>query len=113
MKELYETAEKAKALFGTNDSTHIFGNWVKWYHDGIPDGPEEVRNRVRKEYAVKGHCIGCTAMSGCFFIDGVKTFPPHPHHPNCHCKKLKESPNDVRVLCPIEKIKGYIFFRGL
>lgn len=48
MRELNEAAEKAKVLFGANDFTSISGNWVKWYHEGIPDGPEEDREKARQ-----------------------------------------------------------------
>ncbi len=109
MRELNEVAERAQALFGVNESAPISGNWGKWYHEGIPDGPEEYRDRVRKEYENNDHCIECTGLSGCYFINGVKTFPIYPHHPNCHCEKRNEIPNTVTADCKIEKFIGYIF----
>ncbi len=48
MRELNEVAERAQALFGVNESAPISGNWAKWYHEGIPDGPEEDRDRVSR-----------------------------------------------------------------
>lgn len=109
MKELNEAAEKAQALFGINESTSIPGNWAKWYHDGIPDEPEDERDKARKFAAIQGHCKECTGLSGCFFIDGPKTFPTYPHHPNCHCEKQDTSPNSVIADCDIRKFTGYIF----
>ncbi len=109
MRELNEAAAKAMALFGANKSMPISGNWVKWYHEGIPDEPEDEREKTRNFVATQGHCKECTALSGCYFIDGVKTFPIYPHHPNCHCEKQDKSPDSVVADCKIEKFTAYIF----
>ncbi len=52
-----------QALFVANDSTLISSNWAKWYHEGIPDGPDNTRDEKRKLAATQGHCLDCTAMS--------------------------------------------------
>ena len=109
MKELNDAAEQIKLLFGTDDESPVSGDWAQWYHEGIPDEPEKVRENKRRESATKGHCLDCTAMSGCYFIDGEKTFPKYPHHPNCHCKKFKKSPHAVTAFCNLDKFTGYSF----
>ena len=109
MIELKEAAKRAEELFGVNTALPVFGNWAKWYHEGIPDGPADVRENERKKAKTQGHCLKCTAMSGCYFIDGTKTFPMYPHHPHCHCEKQHISPQTVTANCRIEKFKGYIF----
>lgn len=107
MKELNEAAEKAKNLFP--DSTPVSGNWIKWYHWGIPDEEGEEREKVREKAAVSNHCKPCTAMSGCYFIDTEKTCPANPHHTNCHCEKLSLNPPAVDAVCDIKKFTNYIF----
>ena len=109
MRELNEAAEQAQALSGAYDFTPISSNWAKWFHEGIPDGPENVREERRNFAAIQGHCLKCTSMSGCFFIEGAKTFPTYPHHLNCHCQKQNIAPNNVIADCKIEKFTGYIF----
>lgn len=71
--------------------------------------PKKTEKKQDNFAATQRHCKECTAMSGCFFIDGVKTFPPYPHHSNCHCKKLKENPQSVTAFCKISKFIGYAF----
>lgn len=108
MKELNEVAQKAKGLF-ESANRKVSGNWAKWYHYGIPDFPEEEREKRREEFAKFGHCKECTSMSGCYFIDGEKTFPTYPHHPHCHCEKIPESPSSISALCEIRKFSEYAF----
>ena len=109
MKELNEAAKKAEALYGINDSMPISDKWAKWYHYGIPDFPEDGREIARQFAATQWHCLDCTSMSGCFFIDEANTFPKYPHHPNCHCKKLMESPQSVIAFSNIDKFISYAF----
>lgn len=109
MKELNEVAEQIKLLFGTTDESPVSGDWAMWYHEGIPDGPEEVREEKRRKAATEGHCLDCTSMSGCYFIDGEKTFPKYPHHDNCHCKKFKRKPVTVKAGFVTDKFRGYVF----
>ncbi len=109
MKEFQEAARQAQALFGANDPTPLSGNWAKWYHKGIPDGPALSRAAVRATAKLLGHCLKCTALSGCYFINGSNTFPKHPHHNYCHCEKQNICPNSVIADCKIEKFTRYIF----
>ena len=60
MTELNKSAEQAQEFFDTNNLMPIPGKWVKWYHEGIPDGPEDLREKVRKAYSVNRHCLDCT-----------------------------------------------------
>ncbi len=108
MKDLNEAAQKAKELFESSVQP-VSGNWAKWEHYGIPDFPEEKRKTTRDEYAEYGHCKECTAMSGCYFIDGEKTFPTYPHHPHCHCEKSPDNPNSVIAFCNLDKFTAYAF----
>ncbi len=107
LRELKAVAEKAKSLF--IDSPTVSGNWAKWYHEGIPDEEGEKREKVREKAAILNHCMPCTAISGCYFIDTEKTCPINPHHPNCHCKKLFLKPTVVTAVCDIRKFTNYIF----
>ena len=109
MKELQEAAQQAQALFGISNVAPLPGNWVKWYHEGIPDGPKDARDAKRTAMALWGHCLECTSMSGCYFIDGTNTCPKHPHHNFCHCEKQDTGPITVTATCAIEKFTGYIF----
>ncbi len=104
-----ELFEKAKLFFDTDSILPLSGNWAKWFHSGIPDEPENVRIEKRKEAAMQGHCLECTSMSGCYFTNGERTFPKYPHHPKCHCKKLKENPVSVVSNCVIDKFTKFIF----
>ncbi len=113
MRELNEAAKKAMALFGANGSVPITGNWVKWYHKGIPDEPTQERLFKRQQALRQGHCFNCTALSGCYFIDGDKTCPAYPQHPNCDCEKQSKSPLKIEAICEIEKFASYILKNGL
>lgn len=107
MRELREAAEKAKRLF--YDSPTVSGDWVKWYHEGIPDEEGEDREKARETAETTNHCKPCTSISGCFFIDTEKTCPINPHHLHCHCKKLSLKPTAVTAICDIRKFTNYIF----
>ena len=109
MKELNDAAEQIKLLFGTTDEAPISGDWAMWYHEGIPDGPIKERDKRVMEAATEGHCVHCTSMSDCYFIDGEKTFPKYPHHDNCHCKKFKKKPVTVIAGFLTDKFRGYVF----
>ncbi|MCH5158673.1 MAG: hypothetical protein J1F33_05715 [Clostridiales bacterium] len=109
MEELNAAAEQTKLLFGTTDEAPVSGDWAQWYHEGIPDGPEDVREDKRRKAATEGHCLDCTTMSGCYFIDGEKTFPKYPHHDNCHCKKIRKNPTAVEAGFLSNKFRDYVF----
>lgn len=104
MRELEEARQKALKLFSTSS------NWIQWLHPGIPDQPESYRLLTRILAVAFGHCVNCTALSGCYFIDEVPTkCPQYPLHENCHCEKKQANIPAIVASCPLEKFTGYIF----
>jgi len=49
--------------------------WIEWVHPGIPNSPEIARWLARIFAMIFGHCLNCTALSGCkrYFIAYFKT----------------------------------------
>lgn len=106
MKSIDNAESKSKSLINLGFS----GSWVKWFHAGIPDEPEVVRQAVRVAAVIQGHCLACTGISGCYFMNiNEKKCPKHPHHSYCHCKKQLAVTPFVKAFCDIRKFTEYIF----
>lgn len=65
MKSIEDAGTKAKLMFDSDSPD----GWVKWFHVGIPDEPEWQRQIARAVAMIFGHCMECTALSGCYFKD--------------------------------------------
>ena len=104
-KSIEEAGKEAQLFFKTNSS----GDWVKWYHEGIPDEPVWRRETVRTAEALLGHCLKCTAISGCYFINNKLKYPKHPQHENCHCLTINMNAPNAVAGRDINKFIGYIF----
>lgn len=89
----------------------IYNNWIEWDHFLIPNKPEWLREIVRNLMVLLSHCLNCTALDGCYLLDGNK--PNQPLHENCDCKKINVGFSKVKVNataeCAIEKFTQYIF----
>lgn len=85
------------------------GKWVKFYHPDIPDAPKELRETMRMLAASSGHCLECTALSGCYFIDEEGKRPDNPLHYVCHCGLRQASAPIAGALCPLECFTDYIY----
>ncbi len=87
--------------------------FVKWVHLGVPDEPKEVRDSKRKLLARFGHCLKCTALSGCLFVKfnrpGKEDSQEGLLHDNCHCFFINISNPKIQANCPIDKFTNYIF----
>lgn len=105
MNSLDDAGKKAKLLFQSGNSD----GWIKWFHADIPDEPEWKREIVRAIAALFGHCMECTALSGCYFKDDISRCPEHPRHTNCDCKKINTAAPRAVAYCDINKFIGYIF----
>lgn len=105
MKSINDAGEKAKLMFESSNAD----GWIKWFHSGIPDEPEWQRKIVRAIAALFGHCMECTALSGCYFKDDILRCPEHPRHTNCDCEKINTRAPRAVAYCDINKFTGYIF----
>lgn len=106
MKSIEEAGTKAKLMFDSDSPD----KWVKWFHAGIPDEPEWQRQIARAVAMIFGHCMECTALSGCYFKDEeILKCPKHPQHENCDCKKINIGVPSAVADCDINKFIGYIF----
>ena len=84
---------------------------------GIPNSPDVVRWFMRIWAMLFGHCLRCTALSGCYFakynMPGDLNNPEGLLHTHCHCYVENISNTilkyDVNAVCPIEKFTEYIF----
>lgn len=87
-----------------------YANWVEWEHFLIPNSPEEEREIRRELMALLGHCLNCTSLDGCYFLDTNK--PEQPLHKNCDCKKKNISYSEVKGKasseCAIQKFTEYV-----
>lgn len=105
MKIIDDAGIKAKLMFESSNPD----GWVKWFHSGIPDELEWQRKITRAIAAIFGHCMECTALSGCFFKDDISRCPEYPRHTNCDCKKINTGAPRALAYCDINKFIGYIF----
>ncbi len=97
------------------DSQIVDNNWVEWIHYAIPNRPKMLREVYRVLAVLLGHCLNCTALSGCYFVksklprsgDDDQNFT----HIRCHCKivDINKPYGEVDAYCPIEKFTKYIF----
>ena len=83
----------------------VNNQWIEWDHVGVPNKPKEFRDIIRFVLSLLGHCMNCTALDGCYFVE--RNMPKHPLHERCDCKKIKISSSVVKINskadCPIEK----------
>lgn len=100
-----EICTALKSMFESSNSD----DWVLWFHAGIPNQPEYQRNIARSIAVLLGHCLECTALSGCYFRNDILRCPKHPLHTNCDCKKINTGVPTVVAYCDINKFVGYIF----
>ena len=86
-------------------------NWIEWDHYSIPNKPKNTRDILRNLMALFGHCLVCTSIAGCYFVE--RKMPTQPQHENCDCSKKQISfsivKTNVGADCPIEKFTKYIF----
>ena len=95
----------------------IDSSFVQWTHTDIPNSPDILRWIMRVWATLFGHCLKCTALSGCYFakfnMPGDINSPDGLLHPHCHCF-VEDISNptlkyEVSAVCPIEKFTEYIF----
>lgn len=89
----------------------VNNQWVEWDHAGVPNKPKELRDIIRFVLSLLGHCMNCTSLDGCYFLE--RNMPKLQLHERCDCKKIKISKETVNLTakadCPIEKFTNYIF----
>ena len=99
------------------DGKVVDTSFIQWIHTGIPNSPDLVRWFMRIWAMLFGHCLRCTALSGCYFakynMPGDINNSEGLLHPHCHCYVENISSTtlkyDVSAICPIEKFTEYIF----
>ena len=93
------------------DGQIVVNQWIEWDHIGVPNYPKEYREICRAILSLTGHCVSCTALDGCYFIE--RNMPAYPLHNFCDCKKIKTSiykvKRNAKAECPISKFTDYIF----
>lgn len=89
----------------------VNNKWVEWYHFGIPNEEGGWREIARIVMLIFGHCLICTKLDGCYFVE--RKMPKLPQHPRCDCSKLNKNINKVKLKitteCDIRKFTDYIF----
>lgn len=99
-------------LISVNEKGEIIStDWIEWDHFLIPNKPMWFRNMLRNILAMKGHCLTCTSLDGCYFVRSI--MPEQPLHPHCDCKKKAISygivQRNAKAVCGIEKFRDYVF----
>lgn len=89
----------------------VNNSWIEWYHFGIPNEEGIWRETARKMMLIFGHCLICTKLDGCYFVE--RKMPNLPQHPRCDCGKINKEIYEVKIKsnaeCDIRKITDYIF----
>lgn len=89
----------------------VDNRWIEWYHFGIPNKEGFWRKMSRNIMRIFGHCLICTKLDGCYFVE--RKMPDLPQHPRCDCKKKNKNIDEVKskiyAECDIRKFTEYIF----
>lgn len=89
----------------------VFNQWIEWAHFLVPNKPDWLREIIRNLNAFLGHCLDCSALDGCYFVE--HNMPKMPLHERCDCYKknldLLKVKNNVNSECDIRKFTEYIF----
>lgn len=60
---------------------------------------------------MSGHCMNCSALDGCYFVEG--NMPLQPLHEHCDCDKIVISYSKVKNVataeCDMRKFTEYVF----
>ncbi len=93
------------------DGQIINNNWIEWYHFGIPNEESLHRELVRISMLIFGHCLICTKLDGCYFVE--RKMPQMPQHERCDCQKMSLSSwkvkHSAKAECDVRKFTEYIF----
>lgn len=93
------------------DDSIVNNSWIEWDHYGVPNEDGVLREIIRTLMLVFGHCLVCTKLDGCYFIE--RNMPNQPQHNNCDCATLNKSKEQVKHTavseCDIRKFVEYIF----
>lgn len=93
-----------------NNGNIIYNEWIEWDHFLVPTEPEWYRDIMRALLAILGHCLRCTSLDGCYFINTKK---PEDIHDFCDCTNFKipfsKVKNNAIAECNISKFTDYIF----
>ena len=93
------------------DNQIVNNKWVEWNHYGIPNEIGFLREIKRILLFVLGHCLICTKLDGCYFVE--RKMPEQPQHERCDCSKVEKSNTFVKSIanseCDIRKFSEYIF----
>ena len=86
-------------------------SWIEWDHYLIPNESDFLRELTRRVLAILRHCLKCTTLDGCYFIQW--NCPEFPQHEKCDCVKTNISSikvkNKARSEMQVEKLSRYIF----
>lgn len=89
----------------------VVNQWMEWVHWGIPNEMGVQREFVRYTMLIIGHCLICTQLDGCYFVE--RKMPKRPQHEKCDCFTLKKGSEEVKGVisanCDIKKFTEYIF----
>lgn len=89
----------------------INNQWIEWSHFLVPNKPKLLRQFMKKLLMFLGHCVVCTTLDGCYFLDDKK--PIFPLHKNCDCNKINIKYSIVKANaiadCSIDKFTKYVF----
>ena len=49
----------------------IYNKWIEWEHYLIVNKPDWLRQILRAIAALVGHCMTCTVLDGCYFVERI------------------------------------------
>lgn len=109
MYGLEDMAKQAEEFLEQDGNQEAAGSWVKWSHVNIPDKPEFTRETLRMLATAFGHCLECTALSGCYFWSEEGKVPRCPLHSVCHCELIPVAAPNAVAFCAQSKFTEYIY----
>ncbi len=89
----------------------INNRWIEWEHPGIPNESGIFRELMRMLLCIFNHCLICTKLDGCYFLE--RKMPELPQHNRCDCfkieRQIQQVQNIAKAECDIRKFTDYIF----
>lgn len=52
-----------------SEGNFLNNQWIEWDHFLVPNKPEWLRTILRNLISILAHCMSCTSLDGCYFVE--------------------------------------------